>query len=131
MTDHHWQQLLEVLGAHGAVSESAPGCVAWSQDEAVVEIVMTPDDWSGWSGTVMGDVGLTAGLVLADARRAVAAGTPYLVFDTYELHASATPESPLLAEREADELRFAQILHDNPGARWELRAHSPSNDDPT
>jgi hypothetical protein len=131
VTDPDWRHLLDALGAHGTVSEPVPGRVAWTRDGAMVEIVMTPDDWSGWSRTVMGNVDVTADLVLADVQQAVVAGTPYLVFDTYELHPSATPESPLLAEREADEQRVARILRDKPGAQVEWRAYSPVDDEPT
>ncbi len=125
--DDGWARLLEVLGTAGVVTEPLPGRVIWTDDDISVEIRMTQDDWSGWYGTVMGDLEYTADLVLATVRSAAEARTPYLVFRTYELHPSDVPELP--NEFEEMNRRIEEAKRANPDATFGWYAYPPSRDE--
>ena len=56
-------------------------------------------------------------------------GLPFLVYDTYELHACATPDKPVQAELEADRRRVEAYLRDHPDAKGEWRASPPGHED--
>jgi hypothetical protein len=124
--DDGWARLLEVLGTAGLVSEPLPGRVIWT-DDISVEIRMTPSDWSSWYGTVMGDLEYTADLVLAKVRSAAEARIRYLVFQTYDLHPSSTPELP---DPWADmNRRVEEYKRAHPDATFGWYAHRPDRDE--
>ena len=55
-------------------------------------------------------------------------GTPYLVYYTYDLEPSMTPESASRAREEADQRRIQEYLRTHPGAKVRWLAHRPGNE---
>jgi hypothetical protein len=53
---------------------------------------------------------------------------PYLVYYTYDLEPSMTPESPSRAREEADQRRIQEYLRTHPGAKVRWLAHRPGNE---
>jgi hypothetical protein len=124
-----WNFLVDVLGSLGVVQERNPyGLVVSAQKpdgtSAVVEIVMTPDQWDDLVSIPWGAVDLAAdhvrGLVLNQPP-----DQPYLVYDgCYELLPSDAPDLPV----DPDLLRLQEIAAQYPdgiipGGGW--YAHPP------
>jgi hypothetical protein len=127
--DRMWERLLLLLDTLGEVDATTPGRLRLRAEGHDIEIVMAERDWEDMAGTVHGSFVSAAAEVLLAIKRAQMNGAPFLVFDTYELHPSATARSPVQAERDADRQRIEEYLLTHPGARFQARAHSPDPDE--
>lgn len=86
-----WDAFLAGLRGIGPVEEVAPGRTVVDHDGHAVTVVMTPRDWDELVTTTYGAV---APAVAAVEQQVRTLDTAYLVYDTYELHGSATPQLP-------------------------------------
>jgi hypothetical protein len=129
--DRMWERLLLLLDTLGEVDATTPGRLRLRTEGHDIELVMTERDWQDMAGTVHGSFVSAAEEVLHAIKGAQMDGTPFLVFDTYELHPSATAQNPRQAERDADRQRFEEYRRTHPGARFQARAHSPDPDETT
>ncbi|WP_457192431.1 hypothetical protein [Nocardioides sp. P5_E3] len=120
--DTWWDHLLDVLGTVGEVSDRDPHglTVVLSRGDGppqVVEIVMTPHEWSGFTG--IGGWSMSAGAqhvrqqVLDQPR-----DTRYLVYGLYNLRPCDNPELPV-SPAFAQLAELAEKYPDGvPGAAW-------------
>ncbi|MCP3423707.1 hypothetical protein [Nocardioides pinisoli] len=123
-----WERLLTLLGTLGEVDSSTPGRLRLTVDRHDVEIVMTEAEWDELVRIPHGSFAGGALHLLHALSRAQSIDAPFLVYDTYELHASATPRSPLRAEMEADRRRVEEYLRTHPGAKVQWRAFPPGSE---
>ena len=128
--DRLWERLLQVLDTLGTVDASAPGRVRLTVERHDIEIVMTDQEWSELVGMPYGSFPPAARDMLHAISVAQSQGLGYVVYDTYELHACATPEKPVQAEMEDDRRRVEEHLRAHPGAKVQMRAFPPSPDEP-
>ena len=111
-----WRRLVEALDEWTAAHEVSEGRIrVWLPDlvgsrPEYVDIVMSPQDWDVWSGTVMGSLELTIDEV-KQAVAALATPHPFLVHHLYELHPSLNETLP----PDPDEERMAQLMRENDG----------------
>lgn len=126
-----WERLLTLLGTLGEVEPGEAGRLVLTIDEHRIELIITEPEWGDLVGIPYGSFnGAAAHLlnVLSGARMDEA---PYVVYDTYRLLPSATPDSPERAEMEAEERAMRAHLDAHPGARVEVRAYPPDPDEST
>lgn len=123
-----WERLLALLATMGEVNASTPGRIRLRTGRRRVEIVMNEDDWSDLAGTIHGSFDGAARHLRRALAEAEAADAPYLVYYTYELEPSQTPESPMRLQEEADVLRQREHLRDHLGSRGEWRAYPPGHE---
>lgn len=99
-----WERLVESLSEVGAVSEPAPGRLVVAVDKAdddagAIEVVMTRDQWDEMASVAFGEFDSAASYVrsrlLAQPRH-----ERFLVYGSYDLVPSATPELPADPEEE-------------------------------
>jgi hypothetical protein len=124
-----WERLLTLLGTLGEVDATAPGRLRLTVDRHEIEVVMTEAEWDDLVSIPYGSFDGAAGHLLHMVGRARLDDAPYLVYDTYELHACATPDKPVQAEMEADQRRVDAYLREHPGAKVEWRAYPPGQQD--
>ena len=124
-----WERLLTLLGTLGEVDATASGRLHLTVDRHEIEIVMTEREWDDLVCTPYGSFVGAAAHVLHMVGRAQIARAAYLVYDTYELHACATPEKPVQAEMEAEQQRVEAYLRDHPDAQGEWRAYPSGSQD--
>ncbi len=124
-----WERLLTLLETLGEVDSTSDGHLHLTVERHQIEIVMTERDWGDLVGIPYGSFVGAASHLLHMVGRAQSDALPYLVYDTYELHPSATPEPPMQAELEADRRRVQAFLDAHPGAHVEVRAFSPEGDE--
>jgi hypothetical protein len=120
-----WERLLTLLGTLGEVDATTPGRISLTVDRHGIEIVMTEAEWDDLVSIPYGSFAGAAGHLVHMVGRAQMDDAPYLVYDTYELHACATPEKPVQAEMEADQRRVEAYLRAHPDAKVEWRAYPP------
>ena len=125
-----WERLLTLLGTLGEVEPREDGRLLLTIDGHRIELVMTESEWDDLVGIPYGSFTGGANHLLHMIGRAQMDGSPYLVYDTYELHASDTSEGPGLAEAEAEAERVRAYRAAHPGAKGEWRAFSPDRDEP-
>ncbi len=127
-----WERLLTLLGTLGEVDASTPGRLHLTVDRDEIDVVMTQGEWDDLVSIPYGSFVGAAGHVLHMIGRAQMDEVPFLVYDTYELHACATPDKPLQTEMEADRRRVEEHLREHPNAKVEWRAYPPGHqDEPT
>ena len=129
--DRLWERLLQVLDTLGTVDASAPGRIRLAVERHDIEVVMTEQEWDELVGIPYGSFPPAARDVLHAISTAQTQGLGYVVYDTYELHACATPEKPLQAEMEADRQRVEEYRRAHPNAKLRMRAYPPSPDEPS
>jgi hypothetical protein len=123
--DEQWALLLQELRARYDVSEPAPGRVLVSnsgrhQPPRRVELVMTPEQFDDIVAVPYGSLGPAIDFVLHQL--ATQPGdTPYLVYRTYDLVPSDTPELP----PPLDGLR--EFMEEHPGERFTISAFRPGD----
>ncbi len=93
-----WERLIAALSLDGSAEEVAPGRVVVTQAHAdepdrVVEIVMTHREWDDMASVIFGDADSAAAHV-RDVVGSLGSEDRYLVYETYDLVPSATPELP-------------------------------------
>ncbi|MGH1564553.1 hypothetical protein [Mumia sp. DW29H23] len=118
--DRLWERLLEYLNTWGTAVEATPGRIEMSYEDADgvarrVEIVMRPDEWEDYAGTMWGDFDDAANAV----RRMIVeapADMPFRVYGTYELVPSATAELPV----DPEDLEMEELARQHPEGfgRW-------------
>ena len=86
-----WERLLTVLGALGEVEES-PGRLVLTIDGDRLDVVMSEQEWDDMVSVAHGSFGSAVVSVLLEVFSADRQDLPFLVYDTYQLHPSATPE---------------------------------------
>lgn len=123
-----WERLLDLLARMGEVDASTPGRIRLRTGRRRVEIVMTEDDWSDLARVIYGSFDGAAEHLRRALAAAEAEDAPYLVYYTYDLEPSRTPESPTRLQEEAELRRVQDHLRDHPDARGEWRAHPPGHE---
>lgn len=123
-----WERLLALLATLGEVDASAPGRIRLRTGRRRVEIVMTEDDWSDLARVIYGSFDGAAEHLRRALAAAEAEDAPYLVYYTYNLEPSQTPESPTRLQEEAELRRVQEHLRDHPDARGEWRAYPPGHE---
>lgn len=123
-----WERLLTLLGTLGDVDASTPGRVRLRVEGHHVELLMTESEWGDLVGTINGSFVPPAAQLLQALSRAQAEEARYVVFDTYELHVSHTPELAHVAEREAEHRRVQEYLASHPDAQVAWRAFRPGEE---
>ena len=125
-----WERLLTLLGTLGEVDASTPGRIRLRIDRQRVEIVMTEREWDDLVTIPYGSFSGAVRHLLDALSRAASVDAPYLVYYTYDLEPSLTPESPTRALEEADQRRIEEYFRTHPGAKGQWRAYPPG-DEPT
>jgi hypothetical protein len=121
-----WERLLTLLGTLGEVEEG-PDRLVLTIDGARLEVVMTEKQWDDLVGIPYGSFTWAAGAALHGITSAIGQELPFLVYDTYELHPSATPELP----DDTDDLtrRVEEARRANPDATFGWYAYRPDRDE--
>jgi hypothetical protein len=123
-----WERLVTLLGTLGEVDASTAGRLRLTVDRHEIEIVMTEAEWDDLVSIPYGSFSGAATHVLHMVGRAQVEDAPYLVYGTYELQPSATPDSPERAAVEAEQRRVEEYLRAHPDAKVEWRAYPPGHD---
>jgi hypothetical protein len=121
-----WERLRTLLGTLGEVDSSTPGRLRLTVDRHEVEIVMTEADWDELVTIPYGSFAGAALHLLHAISQAGAVDAPFLVYDTYDLHPSATPE-PEEPELEAERLR-REARRATADFQVQARAFTPGNE---
>ena len=120
-----WERLLTLLGTLGEVEPHEDGRLLLTIDGHRIELVMTESEWDDLVCIPYGSFAGGANHLLHMIGRAQMDRSPFLVYDTYKLHASDTTDVPGEAEDEAEVERLRAYRQAHPGAKGEWRAFPP------
>lgn len=96
--ERDWERLVDHLNQWAEARPSSQGGIevtfeATSGVARTVELVVTPDEWSGFWGVIWGDEDSAAADIRRQLLEEVPADMPFLVYDNEQWEASATRDS--------------------------------------
>jgi hypothetical protein len=111
--EREWERLVARLNEWATAREGRHGIEVTFQQASgaprTVELVITPDEWSGFWGVIWGDEDSAAAGIRRQLLEDVPPDMPFLVYDNEQWEASATREFPPDPDED---------LEPEPGGHW-------------